>query len=89
MKSERFTAGQLWIQRVKQHEGPPYVYTCWSGKTSRLFTDRKALLKFVKWPPKTPTGDALREWLLSFEPKPEATAPEADNDPTANTKMVT
>ena len=89
MKSERFTAGQLWIQRTKQHEGPPVVYTCWSGKTSRLFTDRKALLKFVKWPPKTPTGDALREWLLSFEPKPEATAPEPDNDPTANTKMVT
>ena len=38
---------------------------------------------------KTPTGDALREWLLSFEPKPEAIAPETDNDPTANTKMVT
>jgi len=87
MKSARFTAGQLWIDRVKQHEGPPYVYTCWSGKTSRLFTDRKALLKFVKWPPKTPTGDALREWLASFEQTPLADVPETD--PTANTKMVT
>lgn len=67
MKSERFVAGQLWIERTKQREGPPYVYTCWSGKTSKLFTDRKALLKFVKWPPKTPTGDSLRQWLLSFE----------------------
>jgi hypothetical protein len=67
MKSERFVADQLWIERTKQREGPPFVYTCWSGKTSRLFTDRKALLKFVKWPSKTPTGDLLRQWLLSFE----------------------
>ena len=67
MKLDRFVAGQLWIERTKQREGPPFVYTCWSGKTSRLFTDRKALLKFVKWPSKTPTGDLLRQWLLSFE----------------------
>ena len=36
------------------------------------FKDRKAMLKFVAWPPKTPTGDRLREWLNSFvndEPK--------------------
>ena len=105
MKSERFTAGELWIERTKQREGPPYVYTCLSGKRSRLFTDPKALLKFVKWPPKTPTGDALREWLASFEQKPEAPAPEPDmakikaesfgpeahddEDPTANTRMIT
>ena len=87
MKSERFTAGELWIERTKQHEGPPFVYTCLSGKKSRLFTDPKALLKFVKWPPKTPTGDALREWLASFEQKPLPDVPETD--PTANTKMVT
>lgn len=70
MKLERFVAGQLWIERTKQREGPPFVYTCWSGRTSRLFTDRKALLKFVKWPSKTPTGDSLRQWLLSFEKGP-------------------
>ena len=87
MKSERFVAGQLWIERTKQREGPLYVYTCLSGKKSRLFTDPKALLKFVKWPPKTPTGDALREWLASFEQKPLPDVSEAD--PTANTKMVT
>jgi len=87
MKSERFTAGQLWIERTKQHEGPPVVYTCLSGKRSRLFTDRKALLKFVKWPPKTPTGDALREWLASFEQKPLPDV--SETDPTADTKMIT
>tara|TARA_R100000231_G_scaffold79325_2_gene61170 strand:+ start:425 stop:742 length:318 start_codon:yes stop_codon:yes gene_type:complete len=105
MKSDRFIAGELWINRSKQREGPPYVYACLSGNTSRLFTDPMTLLKFVKWPPKTPTGDALREWLASFDQKPQAPAPEPDfaerikaegfgpeahdDDPTANTKMIT
>ena len=76
-----------------------------SGRSSRLFTDHKAILRWIKWPPKTPTGDALREWLASFEQKQDAPAPELDmtqlqregfgpechdpEDPTANTKMVT
>lgn len=63
------------------------------------------ILRHVKWPKGTPTGDALREWLASFEQKPKATAPESnlaerikaegfgpeahDDDPTAKTKMVT
>jgi hypothetical protein len=104
MKSERFTAGQLWIERNRRREGPPVVYTVMCGKTARPFTDPKAILKWVKWPKGTPTGDALREWLASFEQKPQAPAPELDmakikaegfgpeahdDDPTANTKMVT
>ena len=105
MKSERFTAGQLWIERNKHREGPPIVYTVMSGNSSRLFTDHKAILRWIKWPPKTPTGDALREWFASFEQKAETPAPETDfaerikaegfgpeahdDDPTANTKMVT
>ena len=67
MKSERFVAGELWIERTKQREGPPYVYTCLSGKTSRLFTDPTALLKFVRWPKGTQTGEQLRDWLDSFK----------------------
>ncbi len=62
------------------------------------------ILRHVKWPKGTPTGDLLREWLASFEQKPKAPAPELDmakvkaesfgpeahdDDPTANTKMVT
>ena len=105
MKSERFTAGkELWIERNRRREGPPVVYTVLSGKSARLFTDTKAILKWVKWPKGTPTGDALREWLASFDQKPQAPAPELDmakiktegfgpeahdDDPTANTKMVT
>ena len=42
------------------------------------FTDPKAVLKCAKWPKGTPTGDALREWLASFEQKPEAPAPKLD-----------
>lgn len=75
-----------------------------SGNSARLFTDHKALLRWVKWPSKTPTGDALREWLASFDQEPDAPAPELDmakikaegfgpeahdDDPTANTKMIT
>ena len=44
MKSERFTAGQLWIEATKHREGPPLVYVCMSGKSSMLFTDPEKLL---------------------------------------------
>ena len=104
MKSgDRFVAGQLLIERNRRREGPPIVYTVMSGTSARPFTDTKAILKWVKWPKGTPTGDALREWLASFEQKQDAPAqeldmaqikaegfgPEAhDDDPTANTKMV-
>ena len=50
------------------------------GKSARPFTDPKAILKWVKWPKGTPTGDALRAWLASFDEKPEAPAPELDWD---------
>ena len=104
MKSERFTAGQLWIERNRRREGPPIVYTVMSGKSARPFTDPKAILRWIKWPKGTPTGDAIREWFASFDQKPEAPTPELDmakikaegfgpeaheDDPTANTKMVT
>ena len=46
-----------------------------------LFTDPKALLKFVRWPKSTPTGQALRDWL-EFWDVPEV-------EPQAETKMVT
>ena len=90
MKSERFTAGELFIERTRHREGPPLVYTVLSGRTAMLFTDTKKILRFIKWPKGTPTGDSLREWLASFDQKPEAPAPKADDDdPTAKTKMIT
>tara|TARA_Y100000015_G_scaffold3309_1_gene3063 strand:- start:294 stop:608 length:315 start_codon:yes stop_codon:yes gene_type:complete len=104
MKSERFTAGSLFIERTRMREGPPVVYICKSGYTSKTFTDTKQLLAFIKWPASTPTGAAIRDWLASFDKKQDAPAPELDmtkvqregfgpeahdDDPTANTKMVT
>jgi hypothetical protein len=40
-------------------------YMAWRPHVSMLFTDTKELLRFIAWPRKTPTGDALREWLNS------------------------
>ena len=71
MKAKRFVAGQLWIERCRRREGPEITYTVLSGRSSRLFTDHKMMLRHIKWPKGTPTGDALREWLESFEQKPE------------------
>ena len=79
MKSgDRFVAGQLFIERNRRREGPPVVYTVMAGNSARPFTDTKAILKWVKWPKGTPTGDALREWLASFDQKQETPAPELD-----------
>jgi len=104
MKSERFVAGQLWIERKKNREGPPISYTVLKGFSSMSFTEKSEVLKFIRWPKGTPTGDAVREWLASFDdrtedPVPaldmdqvakEGFGPEAhDDDPTAKTKMVT
>ena len=47
-------------------------------QSSRPFTDHKALLKHVKWPKGTPTGDALREWLASFEKEKPTANPKLD-----------
>jgi hypothetical protein len=41
------------------------------------FTSRQDLLRFISWPAKTPTGDAIREWLKSFDaPEPPPNAPQ-------------
>lgn len=104
MKSERFTAGSLFIERTRMREGPPVVYICKSGYTSKSFTDTKQLLAFIRWPKSTPTGALIREWLASFDKKQEAPAPELDmakvqregfgpeahdlEDPVAGTKMI-
>ena len=39
---------------------------------------RKEVLRFVKWPVKTPTGDARREWLDEIDKTGAPKAPEID-----------
>lgn len=42
-------------------------YVCWRPGTSVFCTNRKEVLRFINWPTKTPTGDALRDWLTTIE----------------------
>jgi len=66
MKIDQFDAPGLRISRTYDAWNGAY-YIAWKPDVSMWFQDRKAMLKFVSWPPKTPTGDRLREWLKSFE----------------------
>ena len=68
-------------------------YMAWRPHVSMLFTDTKELLRFIAWPRKTPTGDALREWLNgpTAEPQPALAAsgfgPDPD-DPNYQTRTI-
>ena len=42
-------------------------YCCWKPHTSVFCANRKEVLRFAEWPAKTPTGDALRDWLTEIE----------------------
>jgi len=42
-------------------------YVCWKPHVSVFCANRKEVLRFMAWPPKTPTGDALRDWLTEIE----------------------
>lgn len=106
MKSEVFDVpNSLLVQRQRNKEGPPVTYIVWKPHCSVVLRTQKEVIKWVKWPVKTPTGDALREWLKGFDDetavqtaidrervKAEGFGPEAhdgEEDPTANTKMIT
>jgi hypothetical protein len=70
MKAERFSAPGLYVERQwDRWNGTTFI--AWKPHVSQGFSDRKALLKFVAWPSKTPTGDRIREWLDGFEAAPE------------------
>lgn len=67
-RSERFVKpGSLWVERQLHKEGPSPVFIAWRPDQSQSFTDKKALLRFARWPASTPTGTEFREWLASFE----------------------
>lgn len=81
MKIEHFKIkNSLWIERQEDRDGN-VSFIAWKPHQSRVFFDKKTLLKFCKWPIKTPTGDSLREWLNEVEKvKP--------SEPQENTKMI-
>ena len=105
MKTAQFhVPNALFVERSLRKEGPSPVYVAWKPSTSRLFYDKKNLLKFCAWPKSLPTGQALRDWLDSFDdqlPAPneqhqdrivaEGFGPEAhldESDPNHQTKTV-
>jgi hypothetical protein len=64
-KRDAFVAKGLRIETWRSFDGR--VYTCWKPDVSLYCTTRKEVLKFAAWPAKTPTGDALRAQLNSWE----------------------
>jgi len=45
-------------------------FTLYPAPGTRCFNSPRELLKAIKWPPGTPTGDALRKWLNHYGWKP-------------------
>lgn len=70
MKPERFKVTGLLVERQFDRWNGEF-FIAWKPHVSQGFRDRKTLLKFIAWPVKTPTGDALREWLKGFDAEPE------------------
>ena len=69
---QRFTVSTLRIEAQRTDRG--WTFYAWRPHTSQPFTDSASLLRWTRWPAKTPTGDALRQWIAGLEEAP--TAPE-------------
>jgi hypothetical protein len=82
-RTETFQAATLRIEAQRTDSG--WVYTAWRPHTSRGFTDAASLLRWCGWPAKTPTGDALRQWLAGLEGAPQ---PEPETATTEESSMV-
>jgi hypothetical protein len=63
-KRETFEAGGLKITTWREFNGRCFVV--WKPSVSMYCQTSKEVLQFAAWPAKTPTGDALREWLASL-----------------------
>ena len=64
-KRDAFVANGLRIETWRDFDGR--VFICWKPDVSIYCRTRKEVLKFAAWPIKTPTGDALRSQLDSWE----------------------
>lgn len=67
-KVEHFHARSLRIEAQRVDSG--WHFYGWRSGTSQAFTDSTSLLRWCRWPVKTPTGDALRQWLAGLEEAP-------------------
>ena len=77
-RTEHFTTATLRIEAQRTDNG--WTFTAWRPGTSQGFNDAASLLRWAAWPAKTPTGDALRQWLAGLQgaphPEPEPAATE-------------
>ena len=64
MKRERFERPGIWIETSKDWDGRWFV--AWQPNISQGFSDAETMLRWIRWPAKTPTGDALRSWLADL-----------------------
>ena len=77
---------ELTIQRVKSREGPPVTFVVWQKDSSRIFAEKTAAIKHIRWPKSTPTGQKIREWFDQFDEQGNIRAEEVVKE--AGTKMA-
>lgn len=65
MKRERLQTRGLWIETSCDWNGRWFI--AWKPDVSQLFRDTRAMLRWLAWPVKTPTGDSIRSWIASLE----------------------
>jgi hypothetical protein len=96
--------GALLIEQHIVREGPSPYFVAWRPHTSRLFYDRREMMRWIKWPKGTPTREAIDAFLDALEApkvqpaldleaiKREGFGPEAhaldDSDPNNQTRTV-
>jgi hypothetical protein len=71
MKRSTLVVGPYRIETYPDTAAGGRVYICCDGKTSLFCSNRKEVLAFIKWPAKTPGGDAIRQWLDEQQGKDE------------------
>ena len=94
----------LYLEHSRHREGPPSVFCLMYKGSSRLYTDPKDVWRAMGTAKYTDGSKALRAWceeiheitLAKAAPKldmdqvkAEGFGPEAHDDPTTNTKMIT
>jgi hypothetical protein len=81
VKHTQFAAKGVWLDANLDLSGR--YFTAWKPHASAHFRDAKQLLRWLAWPPKTPTGDAIRAWLSDI-----ATSDAARQKPVPNADSV-
>jgi len=64
--------GALLIEQHIVREGPSPYFVAWKPHTSRLFYDRREMMRWIKWPKGTPTREAIDAFLDGLEAPKES-----------------